>query len=138
MEEKEKLALIKYRLDQASGTIAEVDQLIGTDLLNIAVNRIYYGMFYCLNALALTYGFKSSKHLQLLGWFNQNFIKTGLLEIKYGKILRDAFKNRSDSDYVPFTHFCRDDVIKMKEEMTDFIGRLTLFINSYIAQNQDF
>lgn len=51
-------------------------------------------MFYCLNSLALKYNFQSSKHLQLIGWFNKTFIKTGLIENKFGKILRDAFKNR--------------------------------------------
>jgi len=45
--------LIKYRLDQAKQTIGEVGKLIEMDLLNVAVNRIYYGIFYCLTALAL-------------------------------------------------------------------------------------
>ena len=45
--------LIQYRLDQAKQAIGEVKKLIEMDLLNIAVNRIYYGIFYCLTALAL-------------------------------------------------------------------------------------
>lgn len=43
--------LIEYRLQQAEQTIEEVNKLIENDLFNIAVNRIYYGMFYCLPAL---------------------------------------------------------------------------------------
>jgi uncharacterized protein (UPF0332 family) len=70
------------------------------------------------------------------GWFNQNFIKPGLLDIKYGRILRDAFKNRSDSDYVPYTEFDLNDVIKMQEEMKDFILVLSLFINSNKTSDQ--
>ncbi len=128
MEEKEKMALIKYRLDQAAETIREVDQLVEINLLHVAVNRIYYGIFYCLSALSLKYGFTSSKHLLLIGWFNQNFIKTGLLEIRYGRILRDAFKNRSEGDYLPFTVFKADEVKAMREEMEDFIHTLTSFI----------
>jgi uncharacterized protein (UPF0332 family) len=136
MEEPDKLALVQYRLDQAKETINEVDRLIEADLLKVAVNRIYYGIFYCLTALAIMYGFKSSKHLQLIGWFNQNFIKPGLLDIKYGRILRDAFKNRSDSDYVPYTEFELDDIIKMQGEMKDFILVLSLFINSDKTSDQ--
>jgi uncharacterized protein (UPF0332 family) len=130
MENQEKHVLIEYRLDQALETIKEVERLIEVNLLNVAVNRIYYGIFYCLNALALKYGFKSSKHLQLIGWFNKDFIKTGLLDIKYGRILRDAFKNRSDGDYIPYTTFDVNDVVKMKDEMKDFIEALTIFIKS--------
>ena len=56
--------LIQYRLDQAKQTIGEVSKLIEMDLLNMAVNRIYYGIFYSLTALALKYEFTSSKHAQ--------------------------------------------------------------------------
>lgn len=133
MEESDKFALVQYRLNQAKETIDEVDRLIDAGLIKVAVNRIYYGIFYCLTALALVHGFKSSKHFQLIGWFNQNFIKPRLLNIKYGRILRDAFKNRSDSDYVPYTEFELDDVKKMNEEMKDFILTLTSFINSHFV-----
>ncbi len=37
--------LIQYRLDQAKQSIGEVSKLIEMDLLNVAVNRIYYGIF---------------------------------------------------------------------------------------------
>ena len=47
--------LIAYRIEQALKTISEVELLIEKDLLAIAINRIYYGMFYmllpCKNAI---------------------------------------------------------------------------------------
>lgn len=125
--------LIRYRLDQAKQTINEVDKLIETELLNVAVNRVYYGIFYALTALALKFEFRSSKHAQLIGWFNQTFIKTRQIEVKYGKILRDAFKNRSDGDYAPFISFSKEDVQDMKSDMIDFIER----INSYLSEHPD-
>ena len=99
-------------------------------LLNIAVNRIYYGIFYSLTALAVKYEYQSSKHFQLMGWFNQNFIKPSLIEVKYGKILRDAFKNRSDGDYAPFILFEKGDVLDMQSDMIDFIERIELFLTN--------
>jgi len=106
--------LIQYRLDQADQTIGEVSKLIEMDLLNVAINRIYYGIFYSLTALALKFEFSSSKHAQLIGWFNQTFIKSQKIEVKYGKIIRDAFKNRSDGDYAPFISFSKEDVQDMQ------------------------
>lgn len=122
--------LIQYRLSQSMQTIGEVSKLIEADLLNIAVNRVYYGIFYSLTALSLQYEYQSSKHFQLMGWFNQNFIKTNLLEVKYGKILRDAYKNRSDGDYAPFILFEKADVLEMQSDMIDFIERLKLFMSN--------
>jgi len=42
----------------------------------LAVNRIYYGLFYIITALSLKYEFSTSKHQQLIGWFNKTFIKS--------------------------------------------------------------
>jgi uncharacterized protein (UPF0332 family) len=130
IEDNDREILIQYRLDQSMQTIGEVSKLIDADLLSIAVNRIYYGIFYSLTALALKYEYQSSKHFQLMGWFNQQFIKPGLLEIKYGKILREAFKNRSDGDYAPFILFEKDDVLDMQSDMIDFIERIKSFLSN--------
>ena len=128
INDKDRQVLIEYRLNQAKKVILEVEQLIAADLLTVAVNRIYYGIFYCLNALALKYNFQSSKHLQLIGWFNKTFINSGLIENKFGKILRDAFKNRTDGDYAPFIEFSKSDVIDMQKDMKKFIERIESFI----------
>ncbi len=128
IQNEDRNILIEYRIQQARETISEVGKLIESNLLKVAVNRIYYGLFYCLNALALKYNFQSSKHLQLIGWFNKTFIKPGIIESKYGKILRDSFKNRSDGDYVPFIEFNISDVIEMKSDMKDFIDCIENYI----------
>jgi uncharacterized protein (UPF0332 family) len=128
IEDNDRDTLIDYRINQAHETIIDVTKLIENELLNVAVNRIYYGIFYCLNALALKYEFQSSKHLQLIGWFNQNFIKTGIFEVKYGRILRNAYKNRSDGDYVPFITFAKEDIVTMQKDMIDFIEQVTTYL----------
>ncbi len=61
--------LIQYRLKQAGDTVKEVRILVENNLIKIAVNRVYYGMFYMLSALALKNGYQTSKHLQFIGWF---------------------------------------------------------------------
>ncbi len=81
-------------------------------------------MFYTLTALALKYNFQSSKHLQLIGWFNKNFVKENLISQKYGKILRDAFKNRMDGDYVPYIEFSKEDILELYANMKDFINEV--------------
>ena len=67
----ERTELIRYRLDEARDSIEDVQLLIDNDRWRAAVNRIYYGMFYSLLALGIAYKFETSKHQQLLGWFNK-------------------------------------------------------------------
>ncbi len=121
MKDDEKNALIEHRIARATDTIEEVSFLIKNKKFLLAVNRIYYGMFYILSALSLRYDFSTSKHQQLIGWFNKEFISTGEIDRKYGRILHNAYNNRSTGDYDDFAEFDEDDVKKSFDEMKDFI-----------------
>lgn len=117
-------SLIDYRIQQANETIDLAKFLIESNKLVVAVNRIYYGMYYSLTALALKHKFETSKHTQLIGWFNKNFISTKIIEPKFGKILRNAFQNRTKGDYDAFVKFSYDEVKVMHIEMKQFIMQI--------------
>jgi uncharacterized protein (UPF0332 family) len=128
METKDKNQLIKYRLEQARDTVQVAALLIGHNKLPAAVNRIYYGIFYSLLALGLKYDFKTSKHLQLIGWFNKEFISTQKIETEYGKILKKAFESRTSGDYDIFYEFETEDVRNLFDEMQLFVSRIERYI----------
>ena len=129
MDEKLRSELIRYRLDEAIDTKKDVELLISNDRLRAAVNRIYYGMFYALLALGLKFGFETSKHQQLIGWFNKNFINAGLVNPKFGGIINKAFNGRTKGDYDSYVEFKKEIVIEMFEEMKDFINEIEAYIN---------
>ena len=119
--EEERDILIEYRLKQAVESIDLAKFLLGSDKLVLAVNRIYYGMYYALTALALKHSFKTAKHAQLIGWFNKEFIFSKKVDSKYGKILKQAYQNRTKGDYEAFVLFSRDEVELLLIKMVDFI-----------------
>jgi len=121
MKPEEKNALIEHRISKAIAAIDDVDFLISNKKFILAVNRIYYGMFYILSALSLKYDFSTSKHQQLIGWFNKEFIATRKVDPKYGKIIHNAYSNRSTGDYDDFAEFEVDEVKNSLDEMKDFI-----------------
>jgi uncharacterized protein (UPF0332 family) len=123
-DNKDKSNLIRYRLQQAIDTIEVVDILIKNKKYTAAINRIYYGIFYTILALAIKFDFESSKHQQLIGWFNKEFILTRKVEKDYGRILRKAYENRTIGDYDAFIEFDKNDVIQLFEEMKQFITRI--------------
>ena len=124
INENDRQSLIDYRLRQATDTIDLANFLVTSEKYVIAVNRIYYGMYYALTALALKNGFETSKHGQLIGWFNREYISTKRLDPQFGKILRNAFQNRTKGDYDAFIDFSRNEVELMLVEMTDFINEI--------------
>jgi uncharacterized protein (UPF0332 family) len=121
--------LIKYRIEQAEETIIDVQLLIDNNRLRSAINRIYYGMFYALLALGLAHQFETSRHSQLIGWFNKNFIYKGVIDSKYGKILNKAFNRRTKGDYDTYVEFEKEIVIEMFSEMQDFISGIKTYLN---------
>jgi len=122
INDEDRTALVNYRIEQAASTIELSKFLIESDNLAVAVNRIYYGIFYSVTALAIKYQFETSKHSQLIGWFNKEFIATERIDKKYGKILRNAYQNRTKGDYDAYVSFHKEVVLDMLEEMIDFIN----------------
>lgn len=124
IDENDRQSLVDYRLRQATDTIELAHFLAINEKYVIAVNRIYYGMYYALTALALKNGFETSKHGQLIGWFNKEYIVTKRLDPQFGKILRNASHNRTKGDYDAFIDFSKNEVDLMLIEMTDFIHEI--------------
>ncbi len=129
IDNQDKLDLIKYRLAEAKDTQADVELLISHGRYRATINRIYYSMFYSLLALGLKYEFETSKHAQLIGWFNKNFIQEGLIDPKYGKIINKAFNRRTKCDYDSFIEFDLETVEEMYKEKIDFNRAIESFIN---------
>ena len=123
-------SIIDYRIQQAEETISDVQLLIENNRLRSAINRIYYGMFYSLLALGLANQFETSKHAQLIGWFNKNFVSKGLFDSKYGRIINKAFNRRTKGDYDTYIEFEKDIVLEMFNEMQDFISEIKAYLKS--------
>ena len=92
ISDSEKKSLIEYRIKQAVETSEVAELLFRKELYPTALNRIFYSVFYCMLALAIQFNYKTSKHAQLIGWFNRNFIATGKTGREYGRIVRDCYE----------------------------------------------
>ena len=85
-------------------------------------------MYYALTTLALKHKFETSKHGQLIGWFNKEFVAQNIVDKKYGKILRNAFQNRTKGDYDAFVYFSFAEVEEMITDMSLFINKIDSII----------
>ncbi|MBV6422124.1 MAG: hypothetical protein DAHOPDDO_03413 [Ignavibacteriaceae bacterium] len=117
-------ALIKHRIQRAKDTIKEAEDDISKNFLHSAENRIYYAIFYSALALGVKYGFSTSKHNQLLGWFNKNFVKSKKIEKEFGDIYRNALENRMESDYEDFKTFSFEEATVDFKNMQRFVDRI--------------
>ena len=127
----ERNSLINYRLKQSFDTIELVQFLIASEKLTVAVNRIYYGMYYALTALAIKYQYETSKHQQLISWFNKEFVATKLVDTEYGKILRNAYQSRRKGDYDAFVVFEKEEVEMMLSDLKKFFQEIERLVRNH-------
>lgn len=91
--------LITNWLFKCEEALKSTKKIIEIDELYTAQNRLYYILFYATSALAQKNGFATSKHSQLKGWFNREYIKTNKFKQEWGKFYYKLYEYRQKSDY---------------------------------------
>ncbi|OGU10288.1 MAG: hypothetical protein A2X61_15185 [Ignavibacteria bacterium GWB2_35_12] len=128
MENEKLKELIKYRIERSKETLKDAEVAIENDRINNALNRIYYSAFYIVSALALKHNFSTSKHKQLLGWFNREFISTGKIESGLYKIYSKSFDTRQESDYEDFIEYEKSEAEQHFSDMLQFVSEIEKII----------
>lgn len=111
--------IIANNIDKAHQAIKDAKMLLDAGSFVGALNRIYYGIFYIISALAIKHEYSTSKHSQLIGWFNKNYVRHNKIDRSIGKFIYLAFDRRMEGDYNALSKFnyndISDDFKKMKE-----------------------
>jgi len=74
MKDEDRKALINHRVMKTDDAVRDVEFLIKSKRPLLAINRIYYGIYYILSALSLKHDFHTSKHQQLFGGLTKNLL----------------------------------------------------------------
>ena len=79
MTDEHAKALVEHRLQKAEDALRAAQYMYEQSMLIFAMNRIYYSMYYAVQALLANKGKTFSKHGQVKGYFNREFVKSGRL-----------------------------------------------------------
>lgn len=85
---------IKYRFKRAEESFDDALLLIENKKWNTSINRLYYSCFYAVIALLLKNGIETHTHVGARIKFGNEFIKTGKIDKKYGKLFSKLFDYR--------------------------------------------
>jgi uncharacterized protein (UPF0332 family) len=124
MNERMSRSEIEEYLALANEDLAAAQDNLHFGHLRTAVSRAYYAMFYATTALLGSKGLWRSKHQGLITAFGEHFVKTGLIEPQYGRILHDAFEARLDSDYGPNPDLTEASAQQVLSNALSFVARL--------------
>ena len=132
MKSKQIEALISYRMERSRESIRAAEIMLENEMFAISMNRVYYSMFYAIQALLVLHKVSFSKHGQVKGYFNRELIKTGIFSVDMGKLYNKVFEYRQKFDYVDFAVPDRDMVSEYIEKAREFHAE----INEYIQTQQ--
>ena len=127
-------ALVEYRLERADESSQAAKIMRDNNMLTFSMNRIYYGMFYSVQALLILHGASFSKHGQVKGYFNREFIKKGIFPLEMGRTFNKVFEYRQKFDYIDFSAPSKELVIEYLEKLKEFRSKIDQYIQKEIGK----
>jgi hypothetical protein len=99
-QNEHKEILLNINIEKSDEALKIADYAIREGALTTALNRIYYAVFYTVSAMAIKHDFITSKHAQMLGWFNKKFVyEEKIFSTELGGIYKKTYQFRQRSDY---------------------------------------
>jgi uncharacterized protein (UPF0332 family) len=129
LEEKTPQVLAAVRLDRARLFLQDAEKNLAIDSFLTSINRSYYCIYHAMRAVLALERFDSKKHSGVISQFRKNYIKTGIFPAELSDMIRDAFIDRNDCDYMEFPVASKDDAAARLENAKTFIAA----VGEYIA-----
>ena len=120
--------LVSRRIETARQRLRAARLLYQEGFNNDALSKSYYAIFAAATALMAIKGLYSKKHSGVISLFNKNFVKPGLIEHEFGKILAKAQDARELSDYGDFFEAGNEETSAQIESANRFINMATDYL----------
>lgn len=121
---------INYRLERAYEAFEDARLLAENERWNTAINRLYYASFYAVIALLIKNGIETQTHDGVRTQFGLQFVKTGIIERKFGKLFSKLFDYRLKGDYGDLFDFDEDIVLPLFEDVELLINTIKAELSS--------
>jgi len=116
--------VVRYWWSKAEESLASARRELQVGSVEFAANRLYYAAFYGVSAALLGRQLSFKKHSGVRAAFHMTFIKTGLLDMKWGKLYDQLFEDRQEADYVALTEFDGEYVEVQLDACAQFLSQL--------------
>jgi len=94
--------LVRHRLSTAEEKIVSAKILMEAGQYKDSIGRSYYAIFSALRAVLAAREVDFSKHSGVIAYFQKEFIKTGIFDVKFSRYIQQAFQIRNSCDYDDF------------------------------------
>ena len=114
-------SIARHRLERAREILRDAELLLSSNALISATNRLYYAAFYAARACLATKDLDPARHSRVISLFQQQFVRSGLIDPGVARALSRAFERRQTSDYEDFAAPMRADVETLDSSVKRFV-----------------
>lgn len=119
--------LSKYRLETAKDDLTTAKRNFDDARYRASVNRSYYAIFHALRAITALDQYDSSKHSGIMAYVNQHYVKTGIFDKGFSKLIDSAFRLREKADYEDFYVVAIEDARRQIEKAETVIAAVEAY-----------
>ena len=120
--------LVKYRLDNAQEKLESAEILLDSGKYKDSIGRSYYAIFSAVRAVLAVDRVDFSKHAGVIAYFQKEYVKTKIFDVKYSKYLQSAFQIRNVCDYDDFFIISKQEVEEQIENAKYFLKEIEQFL----------
>ena len=111
---------MNYRMEMEKERLDSAHILLEHHNFKDSKGRSYYAMFTAVRAILALDGVDFKKHAGVISYFQKEYIKTGVFEVRYSKYLSQAFQIRNNTDYADFFIVSKEDADEQYARAKDF------------------
>ena len=125
---KSKSEYIQYRFKRSQESFEEALIMIQNSKWNTAVSRLYYSCYYAVIALLLKHNIETRSHNGVRIKFSDTFIKTGKIDVKFGKLFSRLADFRQKGDYGDLYDYDDKFVLPLVDQVKEFTSEIKKLI----------
>ncbi len=114
LSKEDRDVMVKLHIEKSHGFLNNADTYFGNGDLSTSANRYYYACFHAIHALFVANGIITKSHDGLNAQFNLNFIKTNILDKRFGAFVARMENIRNKADYDVLFSVSEEDLTNIK------------------------
>ena len=135
LNEQERIDIVRYRINNATATLREVDDLCRLGYYNNAANRLYYACYYAVSALLVANQISTKSHAGVRQMLNLHFIKTGILPTYFGSYYNELFNSRLTGDYEDLFNHTEQTIARLRPKAEELVGAVRGLVKTWLDSN---
>ena len=125
--------LSRYRLQNANDTLDAASLCLERRLFKDAINRCYYAAFYAVKAVLAIESVDFKRHKDVVAYFNQHYVATGLFSKETGRNLARLQKKREASDYDDFYIASAEEALEQINVASNIVAEAKAYLQEILG-----